>query len=139
MTDDGLRSGAADTVINLAEHRHNTKPFLHRLIVALGSVLWERYARPVQVVSLQWADWWACASAAAQAHQSELRQDAMVEALLALKLQGTRFYVAGRLEQSVKHGCAIFLTLQSLLPSIPPILRRLFIEIPEADVGSASN
>ena len=60
-------------------------------------------------------------------------QDAMLEALLALKLQGTTFYVAGRLASgSGSGGEPVFLTLRDLLPSIPPLLRPMFIEIPEA-------
>jgi hypothetical protein len=64
-------------------------------------------------------------------------QDAMLEALLALKLAGTRFYVAGRLSTAGGGGGgaaepARFLTLADLLPDVPPVLAPMFTAIPEA-------
>ena len=70
----------------------------------------------------------------------------MLEALLALKSAGTRFLVAGRADASpatgpgsgaAAGGCdgvgGRFLTLtRDLAPSIPPLLRPLFVELPEA-------
>lgn len=79
--------------------------------------------------------------------------DAMIEGLLALKLAGTRFLVAGRVASPPTPPASTpsspaattgdsreFLSLAALLPSVPSVLRDAFIEIPEsmfrADISS---
>jgi len=57
--------------------------------------------------------------------------DAMVDALLVLRGQGTRFIVAGRVEQGAAGGA--FKTLDDLAPGIPPPLAPMFIPIPASD------
>ena len=54
--------------------------------------------------------------------------DAVVAALLPLAAGGTRFVVAGRWDASSRR----FLTLADALPGVPPLLRPMFIELPEA-------
>ncbi len=63
--------------------------------------------------------------------------DAMLEALMALRLAGTVFFVAGRLAPVSAAGGGggdTFLSYgKHLAPTVPPLLRPMFVEIPESD------
>jgi hypothetical protein len=54
---------------------------------------------------------------------------AMIQALYALRLSGTRFLVAGRKNEA----SGDFETLSSIATTIPTLLIDMFIEIPEAE------
>lgn len=59
-------------------------------------------------------------------------EDGMLEQLLALKIAGTRFLVAGRLAVDAQ-GVERFHGLRDMLPTVPSCLRSMFLEIPEGD------